>query len=86
VNAPSELGAAVRLRMESAHRALDRAAASWHELDVKRREMLERGKRRSSELKHGIEVTLSEYKASLREARREWRRAAEMLAALPEPA
>ena len=85
-HAPSELGTAVRQRMESAQHALDRAAALWHELDTKRREMVARGRRKSSELARGLEETLREYKASLAEARREWRRAARMLASLPETA
>lgn len=72
--APADLGNAVRMRMESAHRALERAAALWHELDAKRREGA-----------HGVEEVLAEYKASLAEARRQWRRAAELLARLPEP-
>jgi stearoyl-CoA desaturase (delta-9 desaturase) len=83
--APSELGAAVRMRMESAHRALDRASAVWHELDAKRREMVERGRRRSAELAHGLEEMVVEYKAALAEARRQWRRAAELLSRIPEP-
>jgi stearoyl-CoA desaturase (delta-9 desaturase) len=83
--APSELGAAVRMRMESAHRALDRASAVWHELDAKRREMVERGRRRSAELAHSLEEMVAEYKAALAEARRQWRRAAELLSRIPEP-
>jgi stearoyl-CoA desaturase (delta-9 desaturase) len=83
--APSELGAAVRMRMESAHRALDRASAVWHELDAKRREMVERGRRRSAELAHSLEEMVVEYKAALAEARRQWRRAAELLSRIPEP-
>jgi stearoyl-CoA desaturase (delta-9 desaturase) len=83
--APSELGAAVRMRMESAHRALDRASAVWHELDAKRREMVERGRRRSAELAHSLEEMVVEYKAALAEARRQWRRAAKLLSRIPEP-
>jgi hypothetical protein len=71
--------------MESAHRALDRASAVWHELDAKRREMVERGRRRSAELAHSLEEMVVEYKAALAEARRQWRRAAELLSRIPEP-
>ena len=83
-HAPSDIGDAVRLRMEKAHHALDRAAAIWHEMDSKRREMLERGRKRSSELKQSWNAALKEYKTSISDARREWRQAARMLAKLPE--
>jgi stearoyl-CoA desaturase (Delta-9 desaturase) len=83
-HAPSDIGDAVRLRMEKAHHALDRAAALWHEMDSKRREMLERGRKRSSELKQSWNQALKEYKASIGDARREWRQAARMLAKLPD--
>lgn len=84
-HAPSEIGDAIRLRMEMAHHALDRAAARWHEMDMKRREMLSRGRRKSAELVHAWEEAVTAYKASLAEARREWRQAARLLADLPQP-
>lgn len=85
-HAPSEIGDAIRLRMEMAQHALDRAAARWHEMDMKRREMLSRGRRKSAELVHAWEEAVTAYKASLAEARREWRQAARLLADLPQPA
>ena len=69
-----------------AHHALDRAAARWHEMDMKRREMMSRGRRKSAELVHAWEEAVAAYKASLAEARREWRQAARLLADLPQPA
>jgi stearoyl-CoA desaturase (delta-9 desaturase) len=85
-NAPIEIGDAVRMRLEVAHHALDRASALWHDMDAKRREMVTRGRKKSSELAHAWEDAVRAYKASLAEARREWRQAARMLAQLPEPA
>ena len=84
-HAPSDLEAAIRAKMESARCALDRAGAAWHELDARRREMVERGRRRSAELARGLEEKVAEYKAALSEARRHWRQAAELLARIPEP-
>ncbi len=83
-HAPAEIRQAVRMRLESAHHALDRAAALWHEMDAKRREMLERGKRTSSALAKGWDQALSDYRASVLSARREWRLAARILSKIPE--
>jgi len=85
-HAPSEVGEAIRVRLESAHRALDHAATLWNEMDARRRQMLARGRRRSAELAEGWKQAVREYRASLGNARREWREAARMLSKLPEPA
>jgi stearoyl-CoA desaturase (delta-9 desaturase) len=82
-HAPIELGDAVRVRLASAHDALDRAAALWHEMDAKRRAMVARGRRRSSEVAAGWKASMREYRASIGDARREWRVAARLLAKLP---
>ncbi len=84
--APSEIDEAVRLRMDKAHLALERASALWHEIDERRREMVVRGRRRSSELARSLDSSFREYKASIGVARREWRQAARMLSKLPEAA
>ena len=85
-HAPIEIGEAVRSRLESASRALDRASALWHEMDEKRREMVDRGRRRSNELAESFRHSMEEYRASIRHARREWRLAARMLATIPQTA
>ena len=54
--------------MERARRAVDRAVEAWHSVDVKRRELLERGRSAS---------------ADLAKAWREWLLAARMLSRLP---
>ena len=76
----------MRSRLESASRALDRASALWHEMDEKRREMVDRGRRRSNELAESFRHSMEEYRASIRHARREWRLAARMLATIPQTA
>lgn len=83
---PSEIGDAIRLRMEKAHHALDRAAARWHEMDAERREMVSRGRKRSAEFRKSWKEAVAAYKLSLAEARREWRQASRMLAQLPQQA
>jgi stearoyl-CoA desaturase (delta-9 desaturase) len=85
-HAPIEIGEAVRTRLESASHALDRASALWHEMDEKRREMVDRGRRRSNELAESFRHSMQEYRASIRHARREWRVAARMLATIPQTA
>ena len=84
--APTEIGDAIRLRLDKAHHALDRAAALWHEMDTKRREMLARGRRRSAEVAGTWKHSVREYRSSISDARREWRVAARMLSKLPEAA
>jgi len=85
VHAPSEIGDAVRSRLESAARALDRASALWHEMDEKRRGMVDRGRRRSTELAESFRHSMREYRSSISQAKREWRLAARMLAKIPIP-
>jgi stearoyl-CoA desaturase (delta-9 desaturase) len=80
---PAELADAVRARLDRAQQALERAAALWHELDGKRREMLELGRRRSSLLAEGWREKRREYRALLADARREWRVAARTLGRTP---
>ncbi|MGH9316427.1 MAG: fatty acid desaturase [Thermoanaerobaculia bacterium] len=83
-HAPAEIGEAIRARLERAHQALDRAVALWHEVDGKRREMLERGRRKSSALARACRESLRECRASLREARRHWREASRMVSRAPQ--
>ncbi len=82
--APVEIAEAIRARLERAHAALERAGALWHEGSARRREMLERGKRASSELTKGWKDALRQHKGWLKAARREWRVAARMLSQLPQ--
>lgn len=77
--APAEVADRVRIRLDRAHDALERAAGHWHEMAAKRREMLERGRRRSLAWKRA----LRDYRSSLFDARREWRRATRILAKVP---
>ena len=84
-HAPSEIGDAVRSRLDSAARALDRASALWHEMDEKRRQMVDRSRRRSTELAGSFRQSMREYRASITQAKREWRLAARMLAKIPVP-
>ena len=62
---PSTARDAIRQRLESAHQALERAAAIWGGLQEKRRK------------------DWSEYREHLAHARRQWREALRMLAAVP---
>ena len=83
--APAEMRAAIGARLETASRSLDRAAALWREIAVRRREVIERGKRTSSALAKGWKEALREYRAAVLVARREWRHASRMLSKIPEP-
>ena len=83
-HAPEEIRKAVRPRLERAHQALDRAVALWHEVDTRRREMIERGRLRRSGFARACRRSLRESRAALLSARREWRQAARILSTLPE--
>jgi len=82
--APAELGEAIRARLEKAHHALDRAAALWREADARRQEILARGRRGTVPRMVDWKRVTRQYRASVVEARREWRRAARMLSQIPE--
>lgn len=82
--APEGLTAEIRVQMERARRAVDRAVEAWHNVDVKRRELLERGRTASSDLAKAWRKELRESRQSLADARREWLLAARMLSRLPE--
>ena len=86
VHAPEGLAAEIRVQMERARRAVDRAVEAWHNVDVKRRELLERGRTASSDLAKAWRKELRESRRSLADARREWLLAARMLSRLPDPA
>jgi stearoyl-CoA desaturase (delta-9 desaturase) len=81
---PEGLAAEVRVQMERARRAVDRAVETWHSVDVKRRELLERGRTASSDLVKAWRKELRESRQSLADARREWLVAARMLSRLPD--
>jgi hypothetical protein len=81
--APEGLTAEIRVQMERARRAVDRAVEAWHNVDVKRRELLERGRTASSDLAKAWRKELRESRQSLADARREWLLAARMLSRLP---
>jgi stearoyl-CoA desaturase (delta-9 desaturase) len=82
--APEALAAEIRVQMERARHAVDRAVEAWHSVDVKRRELVERGRTRSSDLAKAWRKELRESRQSLADARREWLLAARMLSRLPE--
>jgi stearoyl-CoA desaturase (delta-9 desaturase) len=84
--APEGLASEIRVQMERARRAVDRAVEAWHNVDVKRRELLERGRTASSDLAKAWRKELRESRQSLADARREWLLAARMLSRLPEQA
>jgi len=81
---PAEIAEAVQPRLETAHRAVDRAVELWHEVDTRRRDLMARGRSASSELGQTWKEALRESRASLAAARREWRLAARMLSRHPE--
>ncbi len=83
---PAGTAAAIRPRLERAQHALDRAVELWHEVDARRRELVERGRTASADLARSWRATLAESRASFAAARREWREAARLLAQLPEEA
>jgi stearoyl-CoA desaturase (Delta-9 desaturase) len=83
-HAPEGLAAEIRVQMERARHAVDRAVEAWHSVDVKRRELLERGRTASSDLAKAWRKELRESRQSLADARREWLLAARMLSRLPE--
>ena len=83
-HAPEGLAAEIRVQMERARHAVDRAVEAWHSVDVKRRELLERGRTASSDLAKAVRKELRESRQSLADARREWLLAARMLSRLPE--
>jgi stearoyl-CoA desaturase (delta-9 desaturase) len=82
--APEGLAAEIRVHMDRARHALDRAVEAWHGVDAKRRELVERGRTASSELAAAWRKELRESRESLAAARREWMQAARMLSRLPE--
>lgn len=84
-HAPGEIGEAIRARLARAHEALESAALLWREADARRREMLERGRRGSAELAKAWKSAVRRHRASVGEARRQWRVAARLLAEIPEP-
>jgi stearoyl-CoA desaturase (delta-9 desaturase) len=83
---PEGLAAEIRVQMERARRAVDRAVEAWHSVDVKRRELVERGRTASADLAKAWRKELRESRRSLADARREWLLAARMLSRLPETA
>jgi len=84
--APIGLAEEIHAQMEKARRAVDRAVEAWHEVDMKRRELVERGRTASSDVAKAWRRELRESRAALASARREWLLAARMLSRLPEPA
>ena len=84
--APAGLAEEIRIQMENARRAIDRAVETWHEVDAKRRELVARGRTASSDFAKAWKEELRRSRASLAAARREWLLTARMLSRLPQPA
>src|SRR5260370_15709784 len=82
--APSGIAETIRPSLDRTQQALDRAVDLWHEVDVKRRELLARGRSVSAEIDRSWKGTLRESRASLSAARQEWREAARLLSRIPE--
>jgi stearoyl-CoA desaturase (delta-9 desaturase) len=83
-HAPAGIAEEIRVHIERARRALDSAVEAWHNVDAKRREIIERGRTASSDLAKAWRKDLRESRESLAAARREWLLAARMLSRLPE--
>jgi stearoyl-CoA desaturase (delta-9 desaturase) len=84
VHAPAGIAAEIRVHMERTRHALDAAVEAWHNVDAKRRELVERGRTASSDLAKAWRKELRESRESLAAARREWLLVARMLSRLPE--
>ena len=76
---PAGIADSVRPRLESARAALDRAVELWHEMDLKRRDRLARGRTAYAELARSWKDVLRESRASLAAARQECRVAVRLL-------
>jgi stearoyl-CoA desaturase (delta-9 desaturase) len=80
---PQEVAESVRPCLERAHLALDRAVELWHQVSVKRRDLMSRERKAPSDLARSWKATLHESRASLQAARQEWRAAARLLSRVP---
>ena len=80
--APARSVEEIRLQLQRARHALDRAVEAWHDVDAKRRALVGRGRTASSELGKVLRKELRESWESLKAARREWLLAARMMSRL----
>jgi stearoyl-CoA desaturase (Delta-9 desaturase) len=81
---PSEIAQAFRTRMDEARQSLERASALWQEAQLKHRERLAAGRRRSALLREAWGAKRHEYEQNLLRARQQWREAIEMLSKVPQ--
>ena len=81
---PSEIALAFRTRMDEARQSLERASTLWHEAQLKHRERMAEGRRKSALLRESWRAKMQEYEQSLMRSRQQWREAIEMLSKVPQ--
>jgi stearoyl-CoA desaturase (Delta-9 desaturase) len=82
---PPSVAQTIQPRLETAQEALDRAVELWHEVDMKRRDLMGRGRTASAELARSWKDTMRQSRESLRTARFEWRQVARLLSRAADP-